>query len=183
MRNKEHGCAVFATQIFDQFDNGGLNGHVKRGGRLIKNEERWLGHQRHRDHDTLLLPTRELVREGFQNPLRVGQFYIIDHFEGALIGGLFADALVDHRHFHQLLADLHRRVKRGHRLLVDHRDFIAANIAQLVSAHLAQIAAFELDRAANDFTVFTQILHDAKRHSGFATARLANKADCLARLD
>ena len=182
VRNKQHRGAVFLAQILHKFHNGGLNGHVKCGGRLIQNQKRRFGHQRHRDDDPLLLTPRKLMREGIQHPLRVRQAHICDHFQRPRIGFFLRHTFVDHRHFHQLLADLHRRVQRGHRFLIDHRDFIATHIAQLFVAHLAQVAALELDRAANDTAVLAQVLHDTQGHSGFTAARFSNKTNGFARL-
>ena len=182
VRDKQHRGAVFLAQILHEFHNSRLNGHIKRCGRLVQNQQCRFGHQRHRNHDPLLLTTRQLVWERIQHPLRVWQAHICDHFQRPRIGFFFRHTFVDHRHFHQLLADLHRRVQRGHRFLIDHRDLIAAHIAQLFVAHLAQIAALELDRAANDAAVLAQILHDAQGHSGFTAARFSNKANGFARL-
>ena len=46
-------------------------------------------------------------------------------------GLVLRDLVVDQRHFHQLPADQHGRIERGHRLLIDHGDLRAADGAQL----------------------------------------------------
>ena len=79
------------------------------------------------------------------------------------------------------VADLHRGVEGGHRLLIDHRDFGAADGAQLVVAHQVEVAALELDRAADDAAVLAEVLHHAERHGGLAAAGLADQAHRLAR--
>mmetsp|Transcript_18259 Transcript_18259/g.28909 ORF Transcript_18259/g.28909 Transcript_18259/m.28909 type:complete len:656 (+) Transcript_18259:1222-3189(+) len=175
VRNKQHRSAVFLAQVFDQLDHRGLDRDIKSGGGLIQDQQGRLGHQRHGDHDPLLLTARKLVREAVQDPLGVRQFHIGDHLQGAGHCILLGHALVDHRHLGQLLADLHRRVQRSHRLLIDHGDLGAANVAQLFGAHLLQVAALELDGAADDAAVLAQILHNAEGNGGFATAALAYK--------
>ena len=100
--------------------------------------------------------------ETVQNALGVGQLYVCDHLQGAIIGIGFRHALMDHGHFHQLFADAHGGVQGRHGFLIDHRNLGSPNIAQLFHAHLAQIAAFELDGSANDSAVLAQILHDTQ---------------------
>ena len=46
-----------------------------------------------------------------------------------------------------LLADRLGRVQRGERVLEDHRDLIAAQLAQLMLGQTDQLAVIELDRA------------------------------------
>ena len=90
-----------------------------------------LRHQRHGDDDALLLAAGELVRVAVEDARRVGQAHRLDHAQRLGAGLGRAGALVDHRHFHELAVDLHRRVQARHRLLVDHRDLRAADLAQL----------------------------------------------------
>ena len=52
-------------------------------------------------------------------------------------------------HLDDLIADAVDRVQRRHRILEDHRDALAADVAQLVVVELGQIAAVELDRAGD----------------------------------
>ena len=182
MADEQHRGAVFLAQILDQFDNRRLDRHIQRRGRLVQDQERRLGHQRHGDDDPLLLPTRQLMRIGAHDPRGVGQFHIPDHLQGARLGLGLGNALMDHRHFHQLLADAHRGVQAGHRFLIDHRDFIAANVAQFLGRHLAQIAPLELDRPAHDTPVDAQILHHPQRHGGFAATAFAHQSHGLAGL-
>jgi len=181
VRDEQHRGAVFLAEILDQIDHGRLHRDVERGGGLVEDQERGVRHQRHGDDDALLLPTRKLVRVGVQNALGIGQAHVRHHLERALVGLLRADALVDHRHFHQLPADLHGRVQGRHRLLVDHRDLLAPDGAQLLVRHLVEIAALELDRAADDAAVDPKILHHAKRDRRLAAAGLAHKAHGFAR--
>ncbi len=63
-------------------------------------------------------------------------------------------ALVVHGHFDQLLADGHRGIQRGHRLLVDHGDGGTANPAQLLAAHGQDVASLKQDLAADDAAGF-----------------------------
>ncbi len=148
--DEQHRGAALAPQLLDQLDDAGLDRDVERGGRLVEDEEAGPRHQRHRDHDALLLAAGELVRIGSQDARRIGQAHGGDDVVRHLLRHAGADALVDHRHFHQLLADRHRRIERRHRLLIDHRDLRAAEVAQLALAQRRHVAALEADRALGD---------------------------------
>ena len=84
------------------------------------------------------------------------------------------------RHLHELLRDLHRRIERSHRLLIDHRDLGAAELAQLLLAHRGHVAALEPDLAGHDAAVLAHVLHDRERHGRLAAAGFADDADRLA---
>ena len=146
-------------------------------------KQRRLGQQRHGDHDALLLAARKLVRIGAHHALGIGQPHGAHHFERALVGLLLGDLVVDHRHFHQLLADLHRRIQACHRLLVDHGDLVAADRAKLLLGQFAHVLALELDAAADDLPDIGEVAHDAERHGRLAAAGFADDAHRLARHD
>ena len=121
--------------------------------------------------------------EGFQDPLGIWQFHIRNHFQSPRIGGLFADPLMDHRHFHQLLTNFHGRIERRHGFLVDHRNFGAANISQLLVGHEIKVAPFKFDGSANNAAVDPEVLHDPKGHCGFPASRFAHQSHRFAGLD
>ncbi len=181
--DEQHRGAVFLAKILDQIDHRRLDRHIERRRRFVEDEKRGLRHQRHGDDDALLLPAGQLVREGAHDPFRVGQAHVGHDLERALVGFFLADALVDHRHFHQLLADAHGGVQRGHRFLIDHRDLGAADVAQFLFGHGRQVAALELDRSPDDAAVLAKIAHDRQRHGGLAAAGFAHQSHRLAGLD
>src|SRR3546814_19958826 len=71
------------------------------------------------------------------------------------------------------------RVQRSHRLLVDHGDLVAAELAQLLGAELRHIAALVEDLAAADGAVVAEIAHDRHGDGRLAAARLAEPAASL----
>ena len=128
VRDEDHRGAELLAEPLDQLDDAGLDGHVERRGRLVEQEQRRLRQQRHGDDDALLLAAGKLVRIGAHHALRIGQPHRASPFPArACRPPRLRHLLVDQRHFHQLLADLHRRVQAGHRLLVDHGDLVAAD--------------------------------------------------------
>ena len=61
--------------------------------------------------------------------------------------GFAPQAAVQHQHFHELFFDGVQRVKRDHRFLKDHRDLIAAHLAQRRFRRMQQRVAVEQDIA------------------------------------
>ena len=137
-------------QVLDQRDDACFDRDVERGRRLVEDQQARVRQERHRDDDPLLLAARELMRIGAHDALRVGQAHGLDHVERALVRFLLRHLVVDQRHFHQLPADQHGRIERGHRLLIDHGDLRAADGAQLRARQRGHVAALEADRAAGD---------------------------------
>ena len=116
---------------------------------------------------------------GAHDPVRVGQPHGLDDVERALVSFLFRNLVMDQRHFHQLLADQHGRIERGHRLLIDHGDLRAADRPEFGVRQRSHVPAFEPDRAAGDAPDARQVAHHRERHRRFAAARLADEAHRL----
>ena len=76
-----------------------------------------------------------------------------------------------------LVADGEARIERGHRLLEDHRQPVAAQVAQGLVGHLEQIEAVEPDRAGDLGRVFRQQPHDGERRHALAAAGFADQAE------
>ena len=171
VRDVDHRGAEARADVLDQLDDAGLDRDVERGGRLVQQQQRRVRQQRHGDDHALLLAARDLVRIALHDPPGIGQAHGAEHLEGARIGVPLRAALVEQRHLHQLPRDLHRRIERGHRLLIDHRDLRAAHLAQLLLAHRGHVAALEPDLAGHDAAVLAQVLHDRERHGRLAAAR------------
>ena len=180
VRHEDHRRAELLAEPLDQLDDAGLDGDVERRGGLVEQQQRRLRQQRHGDHDALLLAAGELVRIGAHHAFGVRQAHRAHRFERALVGLFLRYLVVQDRHFHQLLPDLHGRVQAGHRLLVDHGDLVAADGTQLLRRQLAHVLAFELDAAADDLPDVGEVAHDAERHGRLAAAGLADDAHRLA---
>ena len=76
------------------------------------------------------------------------------------------------------------RVQRGHRLLEDDADFLAADGTHLVGAQRHQIAAPPQDLAGDDPSGWRRDqLQDRERRDGFAAARFADDAESFAAVD
>ena len=183
MRDIDHRRPEALRDVLDQLDHARFDGDIERGCRLIEQQELGIGQKRHRDDDPLLLAARQLMRIGVHDPLGIGKTNRFKQFRRALVGGFRRNSVMDHRHFDELVLDQHRRIERGHRLLIDHRYLRAADLAQLLIRHAAHVAPHETDLAAGDGAVPAHILHDGKRDGGLAAARFADDPDRFAGID
>ena len=69
----------------------------------------------------------------------VGDADQLQQFERARARLLVGHLQVDQQRLHHLLADRQDRVERGHRLLEDHRDVAAADLAHLFRGEVEQV--------------------------------------------
>ena len=137
-------------------------------------------HQRHRDHDALALPARELVRIRGVDARRVGQVHAAPACDASACAlgrptcGCAAQHLVD------LRTAGHHRVERGHRLLEDHAHARAAQVAQRAlgspCSRSSPLRRIRPDRPA----WLGQQPHDGDGDNRLARARFAHQADHLA---
>ena len=104
-----------------------LHGHVEGGRRLVGDEEVGLVRERHGDHDALALAARELVRIGAEPALRVADADEREKFERARARRRVRQAAMQLEDLADLPLDRVERVERGHRLLEDHGDVVAAH--------------------------------------------------------
>src|SRR5262249_38113828 len=181
--DEQDGGAVALAPLEQEVQHRGLDGHVQPGGRLVHDQERGAGDERHRDDDALLLTAGELMRIAFHHAGRISQLHLPEHRDRALAGRLRARALVDHRHFHELPAHGHDGIEARHRILVDHRDAMATNRPQRRVAQRRQIAALEEDLAAADATGASQVAHDRQRDRRLTAAGLADEPESLASIE
>ncbi len=61
VRDEEHRESELPLEPLQQLEHLGLNHHIERGGGLVRDHERRVARQSHRDHHPLLLPAGELV--------------------------------------------------------------------------------------------------------------------------
>ena len=160
----------FALQVGDQVEHRGLDRHVQGRRRLIHDQQRRIVEQRHRDHDALLLAARNLVRIALHDVGRIRHIDALEHLDALGFRGRLAQAPMDDQHLGQLVAQKHRGVQRLHRILVDHRDAVAPNLAQILFRAAHQVLALEHDVALDDLAVAAQEIHDPEGDRALAAA-------------
>ena len=92
-------------------------------------------------------------------------------------------ALVHAERLRDLVPDGEERIQRGHRILQDHRDALAANAPHLDVGLGAEILALEEDLPARDLGRGRQQAQDGQRERALAGAGLAHDAEGAARLE
>ncbi|MPL80475.1 hypothetical protein SDC9_26375 [bioreactor metagenome] len=182
MGDEDDRGAHLALQIAQQVEHLALHGDVKRGGRLVGDQHVGAERQRHRDHHALAHAARQLVRElvepalGFRDPHRLQRLKGAAAGLGARHRRMGADRLA------KLAPDRQHRVERGHRLLEDHRDAVAANGPHPALGQAGQVLALKADRPGADAQRGRrQQPHDRERGQRLARAALAGDGDGLAR--
>ncbi len=94
-----------------------------------------------------------------------------------LFGGVAAaQSTVLAQNFADLVANSVERIERRHRLLEDHRHFVAAQAAQLFRRGGQDLLAVELDAAGGHVKALGQELHDRECGHALAAARFPTKA-------
>jgi hypothetical protein len=94
MGNEQHRHAELLLRVLQELENLRLHGDVKRGGRLVGDQQVRLVGERHRDHHALALPAGELMRIGAEPPRRIGNADFSQQFDDALARWFAGDAFV-----------------------------------------------------------------------------------------
>jgi hypothetical protein len=170
--------AVFAHQFLDQVQHLALDGDVQRRRGFVGDQQVGPAGQRDGNHHTLALAAGELVRVGIQ-PLRgLGQLHPLQQAQRLGAGGRARHAAVQAQRFGDLPAHGVQRVEGGHRLLEDHADAVAAQLAVVGFGQRGQFVTFEAHRAAH-LRALGQQPHDGQCRDGLAAARFADQAQRL----
>jgi hypothetical protein len=155
MRDEHHGHVHFVLQQADQREDLRLDRDVERGGRLVRNQQRRTAGEGHRDHHPLTHSAGKLMRITRQHSPRFGNAHLLEHRQRLGARARRVLALVQAYRLGDLLADGEHRVERRHRLLEDHRDLGAADVAQRRGRRLreidpAAVGAIEIHAPADD---------------------------------
>ena len=172
------------AEVLHQLEDLGLHGDVERRRGLVGDQELGVAAQRHPDHHALAHAAGHLVRVVPHPLLGGGDPDEPHHLERAGLRLLVADVLVEPHRLGDLLADREDRVQRGHRLLEDHRDVVAADLRHRVLVERREVLAVEDDvRAGLDAAGRVDELHDRERGDGLAASGLTDDAERAALRD
>ena len=129
--DEEERRSELAPELGQERQDLRLDRDVERGGRLVGDEQAGTAGDGHRDHHALPHAARELVRVGEHAPLGVGDADLAEELDRARPRFLARQPAVQDQRLADLIADAHDRIERGHRLLEDHGEPIAAQLAHL----------------------------------------------------
>ena len=135
--DEEHRHVDLCFEFAQQFEDLRLNGHIQRSCRFVRDQKLWVIGEGHGDHHALALAAGELMRIVLEPCFGRVDADLVEQFENARARRLARHAMVDEQHFGELFFDCMQRVERGHRLLENKADVIAAQLAQgfIVCAH------------------------------------------------
>ena len=169
---------------FDQLEDLRLRRHVERRRRLVGDQQVGVVDQRHRDHHALAHAARELVRVVVDAPLGARDADRLQQLERARARRRFVTSWCSRTASTSCLPIRVHRVQRRHRVLEDHRDVVAADLAQPARAGIVSRSS-PLKSASPVVIVFCVGVQAHDRQAGHALARagLADDAERLALLD
>ena len=176
----DDGGAKLLLQALQQVENLRLNGHVQRGGWFVGDNQPRVAHDGHGDHDALAHAAGKLVRILLHAALRVRNFNQTQLFKHDFARFRFGNAFVDAQRLDQLIADGEKRVERGHRVLKDHADLIAADFAEHFGRECGQIRAVKDHFIRRDFGIVGQKVQHGEHRDALAAAAFADDADGFA---
>ena len=103
MRNQQNRHAVFALQIPQQIKDLFLNGHIKRGGRLVGNQQAGAVGKCHGNHHPLALTAGQFMRQGTKTAFGVGNADTLQKGASLIARGFARQAAVQLDNFRYLL--------------------------------------------------------------------------------
>ncbi len=179
--NERH--AEFLAKLGEQMKDAGLHGHVKRRGRLVRDQEIGRVHQHHRNHYALAEAARKFVRILCKPVGRIRHADPVEQIDRAF-ASFFRPGSAVHRHgFDQLPPDGVDRVQRSHRLLKDHRHAARGDgFRELDPVHREQIMLAEAQHRSLADCILRQEVHQRQRSHRLAAAGFADDAERLAPL-
>ena len=131
MGNEKIGQSESGLQILEQVDNLGLNGHIKRGNRLVADNNFWIDCKSPCDPYTLALPPGKLMRIAVE--IVSAQTDNIEQFIYFLFRFLPGNNFMDCQRLVEHLADHHSGVQGAERVLEDHL-YLTAQAAEITIA-------------------------------------------------
>ncbi len=106
-----------------------LHGDIERRGGFVGDQQPRAAGQCHGDHHPLPHAAGELERVAVELPRRFRDAHALEHAPRLLAAGRLPEPLVQHHRLGNLFADAQHRIEAGHRLLEDHGDLRAAQLA------------------------------------------------------
>ena len=181
MGDQQQRHAEFLLQVLEKLEDLRLHRDVERRRRLIGDEQVGIVGERHGDHHPLALAAGQLMRIAFERRSRSRMPTLVRSSMMRARCAVAAQRRMQLEDFADLPLDRVQRVERGHRLLEDHGDVIAAHLAQVPLVGIEQFLALEPD-ASRGMTCggIGQELQDRQRRHRFARARFADQRQRLA---
>ena len=170
----DDGGALFLLQPAHKVQDLRLNGDVQGGGGFIGDHQVRVADHGHADHDPLAQAAGKLVGIGAVALLRLWDAHLTEYLDGALLGLLLGDLLMQQDGFADLLSDCVYRIQRGHGFLEDHGYPVAADLIHFLDGLWHQIFSVQKDLPFDDPAGLLHQMHNGHGSHAFATAGFAD---------
>ena len=174
MRNEEHRHIMARLELLQELEDLRLNGDVQGGCRLVGDKKIGPVGERHGDHHALALAAGELMREGAETRCRIRNANFLQKLDNAVLDLLGSPCAMQLQDFTDLPRDRMQGIERGHRLLKDHGDLGASDLAQPRLAVGQKILSLE-EHLALYLGCAAKQTHDRESGDRFAGARFADE--------
>lgn len=134
----------------DQVQDGRLHGRVEAGRGLVKDQERGVRREGHRDDRALLHTAAELVGIALGDVCGTWHPHALEHVDGGRERVRRIHPAMRGEDLRDLLAHGHRRVERRAGVLVDHGDLVAAQALEGALRQAQDVPTVERDLSARD---------------------------------
>ena len=184
VRDHQDGHIQVGTEAAEEIENLGTDRDVERGRRLVRDQERWLAGQGHRDHRPLPHAAAELVWVVVHAAPWGRDSDHVEQLDGPFARRRVIQSAVSLEALSDLSADGQDRVQARQRILEDHGDTRPPDVAQLILWQSNELAAFEAHAAGGDAS--DPLRKQAQQCEGahaLPGTRLPNQAQGLARCD
>ena len=181
--DQHQGHTAVLLQTAQQVQNLGLDGHVQRGGRFVRNQQFGVAGDGHRDHDALAHATRELVRVDTQTALGSGNTHLLQKFNGSFAGGCLVHVQVQLQRLGQLETHGEAWVQAGGGVLKNHGHVFAGQATALAFRQGQQIVAVKAQLVCLDAPRVGHQTHQGHHGDAFAGAGLTHNAQHVAGIE
>ena len=180
--DEQHGSVLLVAHVLHDVEDLRLHRYVQGGGRFIRDQELGMARQHHGDHHPLAHAAGQLVGEGFDAFLRIGDLHVPVELDDPFTGLLPGHA-VQPEGFRHLRSGAVYGIEGIQGVLEDHADVLAPDPFHFALREPGEVLIFEEDAAAYLFVVVDGQAHDGMGHGGFAAAGLAHQRQDLAPFD
>ena len=144
VRNEDQRHAALALQFAQKLKNLRLNGDIQRRRGLVGNQKARVAGDGHGDHHALVHAARHLVRVIRQTRRRSRNAHLLQKFDRARARGPLVQRQMQAQRFHKLKTHREAGVETGRRVLEDHGNVFADELAPLAIGQAEQILAIKL---------------------------------------
>ena len=174
---------VLVAQLVDEVEDLHLRRHVESRRRFVGDQDARLAYEGHGDHDALTHTARELVRVVVDDHLGARHTHTFQDLDGPFESFLRGELLVNAQRLAHLKADLHGRVQGCERILEDHADLRAAQLALLLQRTLRQVLSVQNDLAGGDGASLGEQTHEGQGGHRLTGAGFTHDAQGFARVN